>query len=272
MHHAYKESEFLTSDGHLTDQSVALFAEALHYSCTELLPEEVLVHIEDCLECKAAVMDTSEIIKNDDLPRIEDHPFFSRSQYNNVLSKKNRQIDKKTGKNYFFFKIAAGVLIVSAISVLLMVVLKNTGLQPPAISRQDTSSNLIKENKTVQKRDNIVVSDKVPVKGLYVEAFSPNQSLENMVKGQTRVSGFKMISPAPGRNFKSGSGIVFKWESKDDSDFLIRILDNKGKLKFEKNTTAKTQNVSSLTQKGLYYWFISSSDDMIAGGFFTIGK
>ncbi len=42
---------------HLTEEMIALYAEKLQTSETQDLPEEVKNHIEDCFECKEAVMD-----------------------------------------------------------------------------------------------------------------------------------------------------------------------------------------------------------------------
>lgn len=265
----HNHNEMFNPDGHLSEQAVALFAEALKYSGAELMPDEVSLHVEDCFDCKAAILDVSELISLDELPPLAEHPYFSKA----VGSPLQTPLIplKKPGKGgYFFLKIAAGLVLVTAISLLLMIVIKNISPQKPAISRQDTAGNFQKQqlpgpNETP---DDPTAADPAQIAAV----FTPNPALAKLVSGQTRAPGFKMLSPKPEAAFSTAAKLVFSWQTEMAGPFLIRIMDNTGKVKFERSVNDMNLTVSELSAKGLYYWFISADDDLVSGGSFTMGK
>ncbi len=262
-------TEMFTPDGHLTEQAVALFAEALKYSGAELMPDAVASHVEDCFDCKAAILDVSELISADELPPLAEHPYFSLQIKPSVQTPVIPL--KKTGVGgYFFLKIAAGLVLVTAISLLLMIVIKNISPQKPAISRQDTAGNFLKQELPVPNdaQADPTASDPVQIAAV----FTPNPALAKLVSGQTRAPGFKMLSPRPDAAFSMAAELVFSWQTEMAGPFLIRIMDNTGKVKFEKSLSDMKLNVSELPAKGLYYWFVSADEDLVSGGSFTIGK
>jgi len=270
MHQPHNRIEMFNPDGHLSGQAIALFAEALHYSGAELMPEDVSQHVEDCLDCKASILDISELIEKDELPPLSVHPYFSGQ---NTLSADTPVIPMNRNRGFrgmFFLKIAAGLVLVTAISLLLMIVIKNISPQKPVISKQDTAGNIRKPDNITPQDNPGIQNPSDPVQ--LAAAFTPNPALAKLVSGQTRAPGFKMLSPRPDAAFNNAKELVFKWETDMVGPYLIRIMDNNGKLKFEKSVSDKTLNVKVITVNGLYYWFISADDDLVSGGSFTVGK
>lgn len=262
-------NEFIKSDGHLSEQAIALYAEALHYAGPELMPAPVVSHVEDCLDCKASIMDVVELIRQEDLPALQDHPYFGNHQIPGVADPQEKKAGKGKG-GYLFFRIAAGLLLVSAISIVLMIVIKNISPQKTPVSRQDTAG--IHPEQQPPDSSSRLLKPASPEAPLIAEAFTPNPALEKLISGQTRAWNAKLISPLSGTNCKPGKAIVFQWEYPDGGSFRLRILNHAGSLQLEQETRETRLNINNLKKEGLYYWFLAAEDDLIAGGKFTIGN
>ncbi len=257
-------------DGHLSDHAVALYAEALHYSGPDLLPPAVVSHVEDCLDCKAAIMDVVELIQPQDLPAIVDHPYFGKAQKSGNAEPPAGKPARSGRGGYMFLRIAAGLLIVSAISMLLMVVIKNISPQKTPLSRQDTAGNIPEQQ--MPDTATRILKQNPPEAPLLAESFTANPALDKLISGQTRAWNAKLISPRSEARYTVGKAILFQWEYPDTAGFRLRILNNAGKLQLEQETKSSSLKISSLEKNGLYYWFLSADDDMIGGGKFTIGN
>ena len=62
-----RHTKFLFENGHLSDNSIALYTEALiDDSKFALIPTQVLVHTEECIECKQHIIETYELLKNEE--------------------------------------------------------------------------------------------------------------------------------------------------------------------------------------------------------------
>ena len=66
----------LLADGHLSDQGVLLYTEAMRLDRLADLPEPILAHVGDCAYCRQRVFEYYEFVKDEPVAR--PHPFFDR--------------------------------------------------------------------------------------------------------------------------------------------------------------------------------------------------
>ncbi|MEI6683533.1 MAG: hypothetical protein WCO44_12930 [Bacteroidota bacterium] len=67
------ENNFFKTDGHLTEEGIALWVDSLAHSATNRLPEDIAEHLENCTECKAAVVEIRHLVRELKLPEFDRH-------------------------------------------------------------------------------------------------------------------------------------------------------------------------------------------------------
>lgn len=89
-------------EGHLDDNAIALYVDALILDKVEAQPASVLQHVEDCMQCKTSIIGLYEVLKDNEEIKNRKHPYFHRTSW---------------GSQYQWIKMAAiflGFLIVGA--------------------------------------------------------------------------------------------------------------------------------------------------------------
>lgn len=95
--------DYFTDEGHLNEEYIALYVDALILSKVDNLPLPVLEHVEDCMQCKTGIIDLYEILKDHKEIKNRKHPYFDRISWES-----SRQ----------FMKLAAiflGLIVISAV-------------------------------------------------------------------------------------------------------------------------------------------------------------
>jgi tetratricopeptide (TPR) repeat protein len=97
-------TEKLFNNGHLTDEGIALWAEALIENREDSLPDSLKEHVDECLECKKSILELYDTLKE--------------SETNVEVSKYNESKDK-TKNRKFIYRIAATIVILLSIGAIL---------------------------------------------------------------------------------------------------------------------------------------------------------
>jgi len=71
--------DYFTDEGHLHDNYIALYVDALILDKVEALPIPVLEHVEDCMKCKTGIIELFEILKDHEEIKNRKHPYFHRA-------------------------------------------------------------------------------------------------------------------------------------------------------------------------------------------------
>jgi hypothetical protein len=74
----HSNKKYFTDEGHLDDNNIALYVDALILDKIETLPTSVLEHVEDCMECKTSIMGLYGIVKNQEEIKNLKHPYLHR--------------------------------------------------------------------------------------------------------------------------------------------------------------------------------------------------
>jgi hypothetical protein len=197
-----------------------------------------------------------------------------------ILSiQQNRQ--KRKGTDFYFFLLAASLLLLIGIEVLLIMnkthrnPYNNTTLTPKyqSDSKQLPVNNKVKQaaitTKTVNKEKKI--RDWKTEKRL-AASFRKNPSFENMI-GSTRHAGyFRMDAPLIGYRFSEKAEIMFEWTQDGHAEIELKIMDNTGTSIHESRLLDK--NKYSLPpgtlNRGLYYFKVLQNDEIIFFGKFMV--
>ncbi|MBC8490235.1 MAG: tetratricopeptide repeat protein [Bacteroidetes bacterium] len=117
MSETKKIENLFNTEGHLTEEGIALWVDALLFKKEDKLPANISEHVEHCLECKEAIVDLYGIMKdNTDIPSA--HPFFNKD-------KKEESVQINSGKKYFRYKIAASIALFLTITVVLLIIFRH---------------------------------------------------------------------------------------------------------------------------------------------------
>lgn len=122
-----RQTKFLLENGHLSDNGIAIYTEALiDDSKFVLIPEQVLAHTEECIECKKHIIETYELLKNEE---IVVHPVLQQKNEKKVFFKfpLSQNTFKQNSRNYQVIAIAASLVIILALYFLLVFQVKPEG-------------------------------------------------------------------------------------------------------------------------------------------------
>ena len=249
---------------HLTEQEVAICAEALVNGTYNKLPKHLSQHIEQCELCANEISMVAELAQDFEL---------------DTTSK----VKPKRVWLYISTSAAASVAIVMLGYYILQNQQTNT-LQnnPTAINHNtlktiDTVSTSIDSNRTSpHKTDSVVLQTKnitATSTKVILAQYQPNKQLEqlcnNFADAAYRGDDIEVITPI---DFSISGNDSLKWENPLQAALTVEIFNNKG----ERITTIETKGNSIAIpsiSNGLYYWkLINEEYDLIFCGRITFRK
>ena len=265
---------------HLSEEQIAIFAEALSSGKETSIPAEWRQHITECDQCAHEVALVSQIIEEEE----EGTPKKERS----AESSNTRFILRKI---LVRFGVAASVILIIGAGICFTVML--TDNQQNNIAALDTNervSDTPEPNSSQEKvmpvdkrKDAIkaeVVNDSAgtqkPENNKIKLAYAPDKNLEKLAQrfesGSMRGDDVSAESPHE-INAKQGSEILIELKNPENNSVIIEFFNNQGKKLFEKETSQETYQVKKLTEPGLYYWKLLNQDfDLIYCGKIVIGQ
>jgi hypothetical protein len=253
--------------GHLNEDALALFADALVLKKEDSLPAAIRNHVEECQQCKIEVFGLYEIMKNDNvIQNTENHPYF------------NSQIveRKKTFQLYNLLKIVALILLVISVGSLihnLLIVKKNNNVLKNNVAHNSDriNNNVIynnnKEEKKV-KKDSLKHSSTDNLTALNLEE---SALFENLIASHYRGSDIEVNTPRLKQKFNVGQPIVFEINGDLSNPVIINIYSNKGNKIIERNDiSTNTFTIDNELPPGLYYWKLLQEDNLVQVGKFFV--
>ena len=138
--------KFFNVDGHLSEEGIAIWVDALQYQKTEVLPDKVKEHVENCALCKSSVVEVYSVIGQENRP-LSEHPYFSGTDH------QNQQAGKFKIK--LWIKIAASLLILATIAVALLFQTRHTNNSGELFAEYFSPyPNIVLERNLVQEHQN----------------------------------------------------------------------------------------------------------------------
>lgn len=279
---------------HLTEEEVAICAEALERNEYNSLPPEMRKHLFVCDECADEVLMVADIAENVD---------FSWSS-------------KNPGKDKVQRIIAWSVSIAAAAALILLVIDINQSADPQNGARdtfitqadpeQETESpeenhgerdcqktekeSLIADNNKGEKqpeRDDDMPAATSPAEEgpatsalppeteepadtlKFLASFEPDEELERLVsryEGNLRDTDNVKVTTTPLTITSNNTSVTINWENPEKKRLIIEVFDNNGNRILEDETNDEQYIIENISE-GLYYWkLISSNFDLLFCG------
>lgn len=230
---------------HLSEEEIALYAEALSNGNYTELPGHIKKHIAECDQCAAEAVDLYDIIKSAES--------FSLKA-------------KKLSKMLYAMGIAATALILITLTLIF------THSQDFDSSSVKYAQKKIELKKHLPSKKILVDTfldptpkqfhQKSPKQNLLAQAYKPNANLENLAerfKGSLRSQDTNIKTPHTLVVTKSKQ-IVLEWEIYPKTTLYIELYNNIGEKILEKQTSENKSNIEEKLSLGLYYWKLFTED------------
>jgi hypothetical protein len=266
--------------GHLSDEAAALLVEAVRRKKMTDVPEQVLNHVETCMECKDKIIDVVTFLENPDSITAAD------------LAKA-----RVTHRRWYLGKIAA---VFTAFAVLLGVyffIMKDPffltrlsqsdekSFQGEGTQHGTTDSTEIK-NRTQKEHIPPDLKEQKKTNGtngtthvhkkngsLPNSRYRLNPNLENMIGSQLRSALFEVSAPENNGVFTVPFGrILFSWKKEFLTPHTLKIVNNRNKVLYTSAIQGNSFEFTGRLDPGLYYWKIESKNELLYVGKFFIGN
>jgi hypothetical protein len=235
--------------GHLKEEQVALFVDALLLSRTPELPPPLLDHVEECLPCKQRITDTYRLVRSARLDAHGPHPVLDHAA------------EKKVERRVVWLRAAAALAAVAGVGLLAAYLSTWNGeRREESTVRSDPPSE---SPVRTPGREQPVTPDK----GLLAAAYTENAELESLAADPTRSGTAVIVSPPPGALVPSR--VVFEWRTDSAPPFTIVVMDNRGGTVHTATVGEQRFTASRAFPPGLYYWKVVGSEELLLAGKFT---
>ena len=183
--------KFFGGGGHLNDEGVALYVDALRLKTIPQLPSAVRDHVAKCQECKKSITGLFMLLDDTHYGDVQSHPFF--------------ETQRATESRFsLFMKIAAVVVgIVSLATVAYLI-----GPFRPIEGPNETSQNAMGGSTDTSQKSRTNAS---PAANENLAAdFTANPNLDELVNARSRSREF--VVQSPGNGVLVGPNCIFRWK------------------------------------------------------------
>lgn len=228
---------------HLTDEEIALYAEALSSGDHTGLPVHIKKHVAECDQCAAETVDLYDIIKSVD-------------SYSTKA--------KTPAKMLYISGIAATALIFITLTLIFT---HNKDLDSRSFKYAQKKIEFHKKLPSKKNNyDTLPIQKQIPIrppgKKLIAQAYEPNENLEKLserFKGSLRAQDTNIKTPHTLFVTKNKK-VILEWEIHPKTNLYIEIYNNNGEKIFEKQTSENLIEIEEILSPGLYYWKLFTED------------
>jgi hypothetical protein len=248
-----KEKSLFGGDGHLNEEGVSLYVDALKLERTAELPRETRLHVANCQRCRKEITGLFALLTDADYEGAVPHPYFEKG------GEQGRWTPRE------LLRVAAAVTAVIGAAL----VLYYLSLQP----EEDESA-------TVQYVERVVRGDSataVDTTGsgaasgggqLFAEHFVELAELEDLVNAELRATSIQSVSPGIGAVVEDP--IVFRWTPDIQGPVYVEILNNREEIVHSGDVVSLPYIVRRPEAPGLYYWKLIGDDELVLVGKFLV--
>lgn len=280
----------MESQEHLTEEQIALFAEAINTGTEYTIPDQWRAHVDGCAQCAFEVTAVSELV---DKEQHSAQPFLKQSSPNWLLQH----------KFILMSGIAASILLIAVLGYFLLqervenqdnIIAKleeqlSTNSEPKAANNSKESVPLSNKADTGVNKNKPQVADNLEEADLTRNipettretnqkelAYVPQEHLEALTQrftdGNMRSEQGTFSYPAIIRA-KSGESITLPLDTTQHGSVILEFLDNSGQKLFEETTSEHRYSLQKLQSPGLYYYKVIGQEfDLLFCGKIIIDK
>jgi len=246
-----KETEDYFCEDHLSDEAIAMYADAMQQNKEYNLPPTVLKHVEDCLQCKKNVFAIYEINKNKD-----------------SIESNSHALRNNTGN---FLRIAAALILIIGIGFLLYNIIGVNKTKTTPITDLKSTESQHKVKSPIEKDSATIPKKSLPAPQIKQNELALNtqesEMFEGLINSSYRSNEVEITSPRLNQLFSPTQMIIFQFKSDNPSTYIIKLYNNKGEKIFQSEAFSNTRY--SLRKKlpvGLYYWKLEMQEDLLYVG------
>lgn len=247
------ETPDVTDDGgHLNDEGVALFVDALKLGTADQLPEFIRTHVAECDACQHNVTGLFALLRKEDYSGVERHPYF-----------RLRKRKLRTAGPWLWRAAAAiaALVLIPALVYYLSVRpgsedLRRTGL---TTAPGDSSAPVPRAGEGPQ----------TPPQTELAANFTPHPEYEALVTAGTRSTALKGATPVNGAVL-GGSGIRFDWRREGSERLTLVIINAVGRDIYSARIVTLPHTTGRDLEPGLYYWKVVDEQEAVHFGKFTV--
>ncbi len=248
-----KQKPLFTRDGHLNDEGVALYVDALKLERTRELPRETRMHVSECQRCRREITGLFALLTDADYGAGVPHPFFERG---------SRQ-ERSRGQTILRAAAVVGVLIGGALVVYYL----STGpVEDGPATAQRTEGSLTRGAPTTPERSRLSSVDTGAQ--LFAEHFAELPEYEDLVNGAFRAGSMQVLSPGIGDVVTDP--VVFRWRTEIQGRVYLEILNNREEVVHSGEVGTLPYVVQRPATPGLYYWKLVGKEELLFVGKFLV--
>ena len=247
-----KQMLIFTGGGHLNEEGVALYVDALKLERTEELPEEIRIHVAECHECRKEITGLFALLADADYDQATAHPFFTRASARAGWTSRE------------FIRAAAVVAAVAGSAILLYYV-------TPESSDNDLSSVRHGNTGITGTSDTVtgtVASEAGPSGELLSENFTELPEYEDLVIARLRAVHLQLVSPVVGATV--ADPVVFQWAPEIHGSVSLEILNNREEVVHSGDVQSLPYAVPKPDSPGLFYWKLIANGELMLVGKFVV--
>ncbi len=278
-----KHNLYISKEGHLTNDFISLYIDALLLGHVNKLPNEVLEHVEDCKICKQRILEGYDILKETEEVNVNEHPYFGAKK-------------KELKKTRFLvqYKIVASVVFIISLGIIGFYVLNNKpetsnkiaeGIEKKSETPDSINENVMLPKDTLKAIDNQEVKNQPDLENeidlnnliaenkLEGEEFQVSPIMLSMLGTNIRSDFFEAKHPKDSTIFENDQPISFMWDSDIEEEIVLKVFNYKDELVFESMVLESNEfDLTEALMPGAYIWKIESTDDMFHLGLFFVLK
>lgn len=208
-------------------------------------------HLSGCQQCRKILEETEAVIEN--ICRLETQKIFNNKQ---------KEIHKNTfvSRNYFFMKIAAGLLLIIGVAGLYLLLRNQSGITKKVIADKDKTDTIKTEYSPKKEINRPLPKENINKPTLMLaENYKPDPFYENLAENVYRGDDIQILSPVTDTLL----GIpVFKWDYGSADSLTLLVINNKG-VKLLNRKIGKTYRLPIKLAPGLYYWQLQTESETL---------
>ncbi len=279
--------EYFNDNGHLADEALSLYAEALKLDQLEQAPEALREHLEQCPYCQEQAMALYALIAEQDYSELGPHPTFGQGGPTTAATLKMwfrpLLLLLMALLAFFFFRqqqkqeqpVPAMEEHTPAPAPSAAPDTAGSPLSPPQALEippgQSTRADGQQKSNLKNFNRHHKESQTSPLLPSSLAAnYEPSETLESLVGAVTRSQGLSDIQPKNGKELEIGKAVVFSWQGSPEEPLTLRLLNNREEEAFSYSVEGNRIIGPAALQPGLYYWKLETDDDLLHVGKFLV--
>jgi len=263
---------------HLSAHDVAFYADCLICEDIEQIPAPQRRHVEDCPQCKDAILDIGLFLqknRNQRKPRPAPIPIVLLPE-----------TIKTQGRTHWMTRVAASFFIVALLTAVYYTIGRRDettdsrpaisrigdppGLQTPGQRQPVASPKPVAPETIAGTSLRVAPRETSPKTHSERRPFLDNPNLEYMVNSSSRNPGVRVFSPQ--NNSSQDVPITFRWDLYEKQPVQLKILNNQNEVLYTFTPKSQPFILQPALPPGLYYWKLENPTDLLYVGKFRIPR